>query len=89
MEKAGSRLRVLALLIAYLDTRNAKLFRAACIFTAAGLLASVYFVIIQAFVLSAYCFYCLISAGTSTLLFILGMVGISRRSQEMPVGYVQ
>lgn len=42
--------------------------------TAAGFLASLYFVGLQVFVLKAYCLYCLISAGTSTALFITGLV---------------
>lgn len=37
-----------------------------------GLLASFWLVYLQAFILHAWCFYCLISAGTSTLLFIFG-----------------
>jgi len=36
-----------------------------------GLLAAVYFTAIQAFVLRAYCQYCLVSAGSSTVIFIL------------------
>ncbi len=70
---------VLAILISYLDTKNIRLFRLACLATVAGLAASAYFVAVQAFVLAAWCFYCLISAGTSTLLFIMGMIALRRR----------
>jgi uncharacterized membrane protein len=39
--------------------------------TAIGLVASVWFVSVQAFVLKAWCSFCLLSAFTSTLLFIM------------------
>jgi len=41
--------------------------------TALGLLASIWFVYLQMFVIKAYCTYCLLSAITSTILFILGV----------------
>ena len=39
-----------------------------------GFLASLYFTFLQAFVIKAFCIYCLISAGTATFLFIIGIV---------------
>lgn len=49
-----------------------------------GLLASLWFVYLQLFVIKAICQYCMLSAITSTLIFILGMVMLSktRKSQE-------
>lgn len=41
-------------------------------FTIVGFLASVWFVYAQVFIIKAICFYCMISALTSTLLFIVG-----------------
>jgi uncharacterized membrane protein len=68
---------LLVLLIAYIDSKSVRLWRLACLFTVVGLVASIYFVALQIFVISAFCLYCLVSAGTSTLLFIIGMFGIS------------
>lgn len=42
-------------------------------FTFAGLLTSVYLVYLMFFVLNAICFYCMVSAISSTLLFVFGM----------------
>lgn len=42
-------------------------------FTAFGFVFSAWFVYLQLFVIKAICFYCMISALTSTLLFILGL----------------
>lgn len=39
-----------------------------------GFLASMWFVYVQAFILNAFCFYCLISALLSTVLFILSII---------------
>lgn len=41
--------------------------------TIVGLVASAYFVTIQLFILKSICLYCLASAATSTILFILGL----------------
>lgn len=45
-------------------------------FTAFGVLSSAYLVYIMFFVLNAICFYCLISAITTTLLFVAGLVNL-------------
>jgi uncharacterized membrane protein len=47
-------------------------------FTIVGLLASSWFVYLQLFVINAICLYCMISAATSTILFILGMFMLLR-----------
>lgn len=39
-----------------------------------GFLVSICFVYIQAFILNAFCFYCLISASLSTTLFVLSII---------------
>ncbi len=41
-----------------------------------GFLASIWFVYLQLFVIKAICVYCMISAGTSTILFIFGLIVI-------------
>jgi uncharacterized membrane protein len=53
--------------------KKARTFRAALFATPIGFLASLYFFIIQAFVLHHFCQYCLLSATTSTALFIIAL----------------
>ena len=57
-----------------LVTKNEKLLKLLSLFTAAGFVTSLYLVYLQIFVLDAICIYCMISAGTSILLFIVGLV---------------
>ena len=64
---------ILILVIAYLDRQNQSVLRFATLTTIVGLVASAYFVSLQLFVIKSICQYCMISAGTSTLLFITGM----------------
>jgi len=66
----------LILSLIYIAKRNDAVMRLAGWFTVAGLLASSFFVYLQLFVIDAICFYCMISAGTSTLLFIIGMINV-------------
>lgn len=62
------------LAIAYLDTRRDSIIRLAAYLTPLGFLASAWFVYLQLFVIKALCLYCIISAVTSIILFILGMI---------------
>lgn len=39
-----------------------------------GLLFSLFLILLQSFVIKNYCFYCLISAGISTLLFVMSIL---------------
>lgn len=57
----------------FFETKSEKLFRIVSSITAVGFLASIWFVSLQFFVLHAICQYCMISAGTSTILFALGL----------------
>ena len=57
----------------YLDTKNKISLNILKIFPSAGLLASLWFVYLQLFIIEAICFYCMISAFTSTALFILSL----------------
>lgn len=66
-------LTILLLSIAYLDGKKEGLIRLASKLTILGFVASLYFVYLQFFVIKEICQYCMASAGTSTLLFILGM----------------
>src|SRR3989344_3155909 len=66
-------LTLLILSIAYLDSKKNATIRLASYFTIAGFTASLYFVYLMLFVIKEICQYCLVSATTSTLLFIAGM----------------
>ncbi|TSA45090.1 hypothetical protein D4R51_02515 [bacterium] len=53
--------------------KNEKLFFATALLTVFGLLASLWFLYIQLFIIHSLCFYCLFSAFDSIILFILGL----------------
>ncbi|OGC46755.1 MAG: hypothetical protein A3A94_01950 [Candidatus Portnoybacteria bacterium RIFCSPLOWO2_01_FULL_43_11] len=59
--------------IFYFDAKNKTALNILKIFPSAGFLASIWFVYVQLFVIEAICFYCMISAVTSTALFILSL----------------
>lgn len=59
--------------IAYFDTKNSKILRYTARLTPLGFLFSLWFLYVQAFILHAFCTWCLLSATTSTLLFITGI----------------
>lgn len=67
-------LLILILLMIYLDTRKEIILKGTLLFTTAGFLVSVYLFILQAFIIHAYCQYCLLSALTSTILFVTSIV---------------
>lgn len=66
-------LTIVILTIIALEKQSRPLLRLASQFTWAGLVASLYFVAIQLFVLHAICVWCMGSAITSTVLFVLGL----------------
>ena len=63
----------LILLIAYFESKSLVPLKLAAQISIAGLLASLYFVSLQLFIIKAICQYCMLSAITSTLLFFLGL----------------
>ena len=67
-------------LFAYLESKNTKILKWTLFLTAFGFLSSLWFVFLQAFVIHAYCAYCLFSALTSTVLFICALVVFSKYS---------
>ena len=74
---------ILLLSLAYLVSKKEAILRYAAHLTPAGFLASAYFVYLQLFVIKAICLYCMASAATSTLLFILGVyIVIATRKQS-------
>lgn len=71
---AGYYIALFILAAASFITLNGRLLTIASYATVLGFAASMWFVYVQAFVLNAFCSYCIISAATSLLLFIMGMV---------------
>lgn len=55
------------------DVKRGKIIRFLAFLTPIGFLASLYFVYLQLFIIKEICFYCVISAATSTILFLLGL----------------
>lgn len=75
---------LLVLLFAYYDLngpKSEKALRLALFTTFFGLLASIYFVSLQVFILHSYCQYCLLSAVTSTSLFIIAFVLVKKYNE--------
>lgn len=69
---------ILGGLFAYLEGKNEKLLRAALILPMLGFIVSLALVSIMAFVLHAYCTYCLGSAAITTVLFILSVIAFTK-----------
>ncbi len=55
-------------------TINKKSLVSLLIISSIGFFASMWFVYVQAFVLESFCLYCIISAGISTMIFILSLI---------------
>lgn len=81
---SGYYLTVLLLSVIYLDTRKLAALKLAAFATFFGMLASLWFVFLQIFIIKAICLYCMVSATTSTLLFICGLIFFTKNKPEMP-----
>jgi uncharacterized membrane protein len=66
---------------AYLESKNEKLFRYSLYLTFFGVLCSLWFVYLQVFVIHSYCTYCLLSALTTTILFIIAILIFKNKCQ--------
>lgn len=60
--------------IIYWQTKKGGILYIGVIMAGFGFLASLWFLYLQALVINAYCLYCLISLGISTLLFAIGLI---------------
>ena len=69
---------MLVISIACLDSRNIRTLRIGGYASIAGMIATLYFVYLQFFVIHNICIYCMTSAVTSTTLFVLGMIVLFR-----------
>jgi len=77
-------LTILIVSILFLDTENKKLFQFLGYRPTLGLIASSYFLYIQAVILKEFCSYCVLSAIFSIILFVLSlkMLGLQRNSKR-------
>ncbi len=75
---AAYYLLIFLLVIAFFDTKKAPILSFLARLTPIGFLASLWFLYLQIFVLGAICLYCLVSAFTSTMLFLLGVSWIKK-----------
>lgn len=66
----------------YLESKKTKLLKLTLLFTFFGFLFSLWFLYLQAFVIGAYCLYCLGSALTSITLFVTACVVFKKYSVE-------
>lgn len=66
--------------IFYLDTKREKILEFAARFSFVGIIASFWFLFLQIFIIKALCLYCLISAASSTILFVLGYIVLKRKN---------
>lgn len=64
---------LLVLTLVYLRTGNKKLMLIATLGTIVNITVSAFLVSLQLFVIKQICFYCMVSAGVSTALFIVGI----------------
>ncbi len=64
---------IIILAVLYIDSKKAVVLSFLTGFSVIGFITSLYLVFLQAFVLKAFCLYCLVSATTSTVLFLLGV----------------
>ena len=68
--------------VAYIDLRRSDVIVATAWFTAAGFIATLWFVYLQMFVIHELCLYCILSAVTATLLFVAGVRILKLKEQE-------
>ena len=72
-------LALLLLTTAYLKTGREKFMFTAAFMTALGIISSIWLVVLQFFIIKEICFYCMISATTSTALFLIGLFILLKR----------
>ena len=77
---------IFILTVSYIDTKRIGILNFTARLTWVGLLASLGFMYVQIFVIRSLCFWCLLSAVTSTLLFIFGLLQLKTKKENVPSG---
>jgi uncharacterized membrane protein len=67
---------IFALTLWHIKSKNKKILNYLLGLSSVGFIMSLWFVYVQAFILDAYCLYCLVSAGLSTTIFILILISM-------------
>ena len=75
-------LTILVLAVIYFDSRKPAALKLLAYLTPIGFLASLWFVYLQIFIIGAICLYCMVSATTSTLLFIFGITHLIKTRKK-------
>lgn len=78
-------LTILILSVIYLDSKKINILNIIVKISPIGFLASLCFIYLQIFVIKAICLYCMGSAATSTLLFILGIIYLIKAQKKSEV----
>jgi len=76
---------MLVLAVIFRENGNALWARILLLGGVLGFLFSLWLVAVQVFILDALCLYCLISAGASTLLFVLGILLVRDMRKQQPL----
>ena len=69
--------------VLYLDMRKKKILKWLISLSVIGFLFSLYFVYLQLFVIKAICFYCMVSAVDSTIIFLLGLYMLKLKGETL------
>lgn len=80
---------VFILSILYLKSKNKKLLLYLFSISTIGFLMSIWFIYTQAFMLNAFCLYCLVSAGLSTTIFILSFIAMVKYKNNKLINILQ
>lgn len=75
---------VLIAAMLYIDSQNKWALKIISIFPTIGFLFSIWLTYLQAYVIKAFCQYCLLSALTSTILFVLSISIIKNKTENIP-----
>lgn len=71
----------------FFESKNTKFLKLALLMTVFGMLFSAWFLYVQAFIIHAYCLYCLGSALASTTLFITACIVVRKYSIKNEVSF--
>lgn len=71
---------ILVLTLLYLDRRNAKIIKILAAVSTCGFLFTLWLLYLQIFVIHALCTYCLLSSVMSTIIFVISVITLSKKS---------